>query len=61
MNQHIPRRNGVLESEETGFSAIEEEVKGIDLVSRPTVYAGMQSKLDHKEYSKNIGKYEKIE
>jgi hypothetical protein len=37
-----PRRNGtVLETEETGFSAIEEEVKSNQMVSRPTVYAGM--------------------
>lgn len=37
----MPKRNGVLESEETGFSAVEEEVKGIDIINRPTVYAGM--------------------
>ena len=48
------RRNGVLESEETGFSCVEEEVKGIDLVNRPTVYAGMQNKLESKEQSSNL-------
>lgn len=34
----------MLESEETGFSAIEEEVKSRDVNMRPTVYAGMESK-----------------
>lgn len=31
----------VLETEETGFSAIEEEVKSNNMQQRPTVYAGM--------------------
>lgn len=45
----IQKRNGngtVLESEETGFSAVEEEVKSNQMVNRPTVYAGMQGKLE---------------
>lgn len=36
----------MLESEETGFSAVEEEVKSNQLTNRPTVYAGMQGKLE---------------
>ena len=39
----------MLESEETGFSAIEEEVKSRDVNARPTVYAGKVSK-DYKSY-----------
>lgn len=35
-----------METEETGFSAIEEEVKSNDMLVRPTVYAGMSTKLD---------------
>lgn len=46
----IQKRNGVngtlLETEETGFSAIEEEVKSNEMNKRPTVYAGMQTKLE---------------
>ena len=36
----------VLETEETGFSAIEEEVKSNEMIQRPTVYAGMSAKMD---------------
>eukprot|EP00347_Sterkiella_histriomuscorum_P009761 403339992 len=49
---YVPKRNGlaptILESEETGFSAVEEEVKSNQLANRPTVYAGMQGKLDRQ-------------
>ncbi|CDW72745.1 UNKNOWN [Stylonychia lemnae] len=55
---HVPRRNGfgptILETEETGFSAVEEEVKSNQMVNRPTVYAGMQAKGD-KTTSQNDG------
>jgi hypothetical protein len=44
-----------LESEETGFSAVEEEVKTSDFMPRPTVYAGMLNKLEHSE-NKSVNK-----
>lgn len=43
----------MLESEETGFSAIEEEVKSRDLNQRPTVYAGMANKESKKTHTIN--------
>ena len=47
----------MLESEETGFSAIEEEVKSNQMMNRPTVYAGMNakrgSKNDEVEYDED--------
>jgi len=55
---HVNKRNGfgptILETEETGFSAVEEEVKSNEMVNRPTVYAGMQAKGD-KSTSYNDG------
>ena len=42
------RKVPVLESEETGFSAVEEEVRSNFLKQRPTVYAGM-SKFETSE------------
>ncbi len=35
-----------MESEETGFSAVEEEVKSNQMINRPTVYAGMSGKME---------------
>lgn len=43
----------VLETEEAGFSAIEEEVKSPQINARPTVYAGMSAK--YEKYPMNLG------